>query len=146
MSSAKENEISERRYATVNKPSTLVTWNSTTEQQSIAVEIYPTDSETYADFHWQLHDTRSIRASQRLRWPSVRSRIRSQRAPGLKPDSTEDSPCLWAWCTLHLTWIEPPPSGVARMLEREVSAQVCPGFKITMSLELLQNRTFRKLN
>ncbi|GBL88351.1 hypothetical protein AVEN_151242-1, partial [Araneus ventricosus] len=27
----------------------------------------------------------------------VRSRLRSQRAPGSKPDSIEDPPCMWAY-------------------------------------------------
>ncbi|GBM33432.1 hypothetical protein AVEN_207532-1, partial [Araneus ventricosus] len=32
----------------------------------------------------------------------VRSRIRDQKVPGFKPDSTEDLLCLWVCCTLNL--------------------------------------------
>ncbi|GBN26209.1 hypothetical protein AVEN_76594-1, partial [Araneus ventricosus] len=31
----------------------------------------------------------------------VRSRPRGQRVPSAKPDSTEEPPCNWVWCTLN---------------------------------------------
>ncbi|GBM90895.1 hypothetical protein AVEN_155328-1 [Araneus ventricosus] len=47
-------------------------------------------------------------------WPRpVRSRLRSRRAPGLKPDSTEEQPCIWTCFALNYTkWIKRPPAGV----------------------------------
>ncbi|GBM06838.1 hypothetical protein AVEN_173593-1 [Araneus ventricosus] len=35
--------------------------------------------------------------------PVVRSRLRDQRVPGSKFDSTEDPPCMFAWSTLNRT-------------------------------------------
>ncbi|GBL89048.1 hypothetical protein AVEN_255191-1 [Araneus ventricosus] len=31
----------------------------------------------------------------------VSSRLRGRRVPGSKPDSTEEPPCKWVWCTLN---------------------------------------------
>ncbi|GBN91168.1 hypothetical protein AVEN_3515-1, partial [Araneus ventricosus] len=45
---------------------------------------------------------------------AVRSRLWSRRSPGSKPDSTEDMPCLWARCTLNLSWVKFPLAEVVR--------------------------------
>ncbi|GBN80453.1 hypothetical protein AVEN_139743-1 [Araneus ventricosus] len=47
----------------------------------------------------------------------LRSWLRGRNVPGSKPDSTEDSPSMWARCTLnHTLWIKRPPSDVVRKL------------------------------
>ncbi|GBM14883.1 hypothetical protein AVEN_28606-1 [Araneus ventricosus] len=51
-------------------------------------------------------------------WPHGKASSSERRgAPGLKPDSTEDPPCLWAWCTLNLMWAKRSSAGV--VLERQ---------------------------
>ncbi|GBM02017.1 hypothetical protein AVEN_269606-1 [Araneus ventricosus] len=42
----------------------------------------------------------------------VRSRPWIWKAPGPKPDSPEDAPCLWAWCMPNLMWVKHPHYGV----------------------------------
>ncbi|GBM18182.1 hypothetical protein AVEN_151722-1 [Araneus ventricosus] len=43
------------------------------------------------------------------------SGLRGRRAPGSKPDSIEDPPCIWAWCTLNPTpWVNRPPTGMVQ--------------------------------
>ncbi|GBL95494.1 hypothetical protein AVEN_54103-1 [Araneus ventricosus] len=45
----------------------------------------------------------------------IRSRLRVRRARGSMPDSTEEPPCMRAWCTLNLTsWIKRPHAGMVR--------------------------------
>ncbi|GBM21238.1 hypothetical protein AVEN_265833-1 [Araneus ventricosus] len=44
----------------------------------------------------------------------VRPRLRSRKIPHAKPESTDDPPCLWAWCRLNLTWVEDPPADMAQ--------------------------------
>ncbi|GBM91473.1 hypothetical protein AVEN_229749-1 [Araneus ventricosus] len=44
----------------------------------------------------------------------VRSRLRSRMAKTRNPHPTEDPPCLWAWCTVNMTWVKRPPAGVAQ--------------------------------
>ncbi|GBN25906.1 hypothetical protein AVEN_220450-1 [Araneus ventricosus] len=59
--------------------------------------------------------------------PVVRSRLRSQRAPDPKPDSTEDPPYLRVWFTLSLTWVKRPPAGVVRKFgEGSFNSNVAP--------------------
>ncbi|GBL72729.1 hypothetical protein AVEN_127962-1 [Araneus ventricosus] len=51
-------------------------------------------------------------------------RSRNRRIPGSKPDSTEDLPYMWDWCTLSLTSrVKSPPPGVEREFRDGVSDQ-----------------------
>ncbi|GBM83949.1 hypothetical protein AVEN_100086-1, partial [Araneus ventricosus] len=78
-------------------------------------------------------------------------RSRSPRVPGSKPDSTEDTPCMWARYTLnYMLEIKRPHAGVARKFGKEMPAQVSPssfvrGSKLRgrtkLVLVLLQNWT-----
>ncbi|GBL99812.1 hypothetical protein AVEN_162825-1 [Araneus ventricosus] len=52
-----------------------------------------------------------------LKIPGIvaRSRFQSLAVSDSKPDSTEDPPCMWLWCTPNVTsWVKRPPLGVAR--------------------------------
>ncbi|GBL79578.1 hypothetical protein AVEN_18146-1 [Araneus ventricosus] len=42
----------------------------------------------------------------------VKSWLHSRRALGSKSPSTDDPPCLRAWCTLKMVWVKRPPTGV----------------------------------
>ncbi|GBN48991.1 hypothetical protein AVEN_173216-1 [Araneus ventricosus] len=44
----------------------------------------------------------------------VRSRLRSRRVPGSKPDFTGDPPCLWTQCKLNMAWFKCPLAGEVR--------------------------------
>ncbi|GBO43663.1 hypothetical protein AVEN_100496-1 [Araneus ventricosus] len=55
----------------------------------------------------------------------VRSRYRRGRVPALKPDTTEDTPCMWDCYTLnHSSGTERPPVGVVRKFGEGLPAQV----------------------
>ncbi|GBO18667.1 hypothetical protein AVEN_204128-1 [Araneus ventricosus] len=55
----------------------------------------------------------------------VRSRLWCWRATGLKPDSTDDPSCMWAWYTLNMTaLVKCPLAGVVRKFEDGVAVQV----------------------
>ncbi|GBM71033.1 hypothetical protein AVEN_272379-1 [Araneus ventricosus] len=54
----------------------------------------------------------------------VRSRLRSRFVPDQKPDSTEGSPSLWAWCTLNLIYVKHPAAGVVRKFGEEGGCQL----------------------
>ncbi|GBM71090.1 hypothetical protein AVEN_146305-1 [Araneus ventricosus] len=49
----------------------------------------------------------------------IRSRPRDRRVPGLKPDSTEEPPCKWVWCTLNPSAPHVLPLVWCESLERE---------------------------
>ncbi|GBM73466.1 hypothetical protein AVEN_189133-1 [Araneus ventricosus] len=54
----------------------------------------------------------------------TRSRLRSRRARGLKPVSTDDSLCMWSRCMLNLeSWVKRPLPGVSQKLGKGVPAQ-----------------------
>ncbi|GBL77041.1 hypothetical protein AVEN_12692-1 [Araneus ventricosus] len=45
----------------------------------------------------------------------VTYRLWGRRVPGSIPDSNENPPCMWVWCTLNLTsWAKSPPAAVVR--------------------------------
>ncbi|GBN91723.1 hypothetical protein AVEN_7142-1 [Araneus ventricosus] len=45
----------------------------------------------------------------------VRSRPQGRRVPRSKPDSSEESPCIWTQPTLNLTsWVTRPPAAVVK--------------------------------
>ncbi|GBM80952.1 hypothetical protein AVEN_275448-1 [Araneus ventricosus] len=49
------------------------------------------------------------------------------RVPGLKPDSAEDLPSMWAWCTLNSTSrVNCPLAGLVRKPALGVLAQLGP--------------------
>ncbi|GBN12133.1 hypothetical protein AVEN_4129-1 [Araneus ventricosus] len=52
----------------------------------------------------------------------VTLRVRNRKAPGSKPESPEDPPCLWQWCTLHLTCVKRVPVGVMRKFGEAVAS------------------------
>ncbi|GBO38807.1 hypothetical protein AVEN_223056-1 [Araneus ventricosus] len=53
-------------------------------------------------------------------WPYGKVRLRVRRAPGSKPDSTEDSQLMRACCTLsHTYWVKHSPSGVVQKIREE---------------------------
>ncbi|GBL95616.1 hypothetical protein AVEN_24823-1 [Araneus ventricosus] len=55
----------------------------------------------------------------------LRSGLRGWRAPGSRPDSTEDPQWMCDWSTLNMTaWVKRPPSSVVRKFGERVSAQV----------------------
>ncbi|GBM84579.1 hypothetical protein AVEN_187989-1 [Araneus ventricosus] len=59
------------------------------------------------------------------RWPSGKALASGRRAPGSKPDSTEEPPRMWACYTPnHTQGCKPPPSGVVQKLGEGVLAQV----------------------
>ncbi|GBO16414.1 hypothetical protein AVEN_117026-1, partial [Araneus ventricosus] len=47
----------------------------------------------------------------------VGSQLRSRRATGSKPDSTENPPCMWAQGALNLTRLKRPFAGVVQKFE-----------------------------
>ncbi|GBM64437.1 hypothetical protein AVEN_96963-1 [Araneus ventricosus] len=71
-------------------------------------------------------------------WP-IRSQFRDWRAPGSKPDSIEDSPYMWACCTLnHTQGAKCPPVGVVRKFRKVAYSSgvvlfSCLRFKMTRS-------------
>ncbi|GBO40159.1 hypothetical protein AVEN_157304-1 [Araneus ventricosus] len=58
----------------------------------------------------------------------VMPRLRNRRVPGSKPNSTEDSPYMWAWFMLNLTsGVKRPPAGVVwKFREGDVNSGVAP--------------------
>ncbi|GBL81539.1 hypothetical protein AVEN_143787-1 [Araneus ventricosus] len=57
-------------------------------------------------------------------WPSGWSRLRGRRVSGLKPDSIEDPPRMWAWFTLYLTsCVKRPSTNVVRKFGEGMFAQ-----------------------
>ncbi|GBM67784.1 hypothetical protein AVEN_84506-1, partial [Araneus ventricosus] len=69
----------------------------------------------------------------------IRSQFRDWRTPGSKPDSIEDSPYMWACCTLnHTQGAKHPPIGVVRKFRKVAYSSgvvlfICPRFKMTRS-------------
>ncbi|GBM30294.1 hypothetical protein AVEN_52698-1 [Araneus ventricosus] len=56
----------------------------------------------------------------------VKSCLQNRRLPGSNPDSIEDAPCTWAWCTLNLTMRvkRPPPGAVLKSEEGGASSGI----------------------
>ncbi|GBO36298.1 hypothetical protein AVEN_181251-1 [Araneus ventricosus] len=42
------------------------------------------------------------RKAKYLKVTMVKARLRDRKIAGSTPNSTSDSPCMWAWCTLNL--------------------------------------------
>ncbi|GBO07484.1 hypothetical protein AVEN_83930-1 [Araneus ventricosus] len=72
-------------------------------------------------------------------WPSNKVSVSDWRTPGSKPDSIEDSPYMWACCTLnHTQGAKHPPIGVVRKFRKVAYSSgvvlfICPRFKMTRS-------------
>ncbi|GBO13886.1 hypothetical protein AVEN_207571-1 [Araneus ventricosus] len=79
------------------------------------------------DTHHNLEEDYSTHSS-RLRgtWTSIGKVLTSgQRIPGLKPDSTENTPFMWACCALnHTQWPNVLPLVWCGSLERRMPAHV----------------------
>ncbi|GBM98020.1 hypothetical protein AVEN_87366-1 [Araneus ventricosus] len=66
-----------------------------------------------------------LQISDKLRPRWVRFRLRGQKAPGSKHDSTKDPSCMWTCCTLNLTsWIKCPHACVVRKFGKGGADQV----------------------
>ncbi|GBL80559.1 hypothetical protein AVEN_225252-1 [Araneus ventricosus] len=59
------------------------------------------------------------------RWPSGKVSVSGRRVQCSKPDSTEDLPSVWAWCTLNLmSWVKHPPEGAVQKFGERFPTQV----------------------